>query len=142
MELKGLKDSNAENDWKETNPSSQIKQTSKKQTSQMTENAKVKNPNKDVATMDFKENTLAIPSRVQISGDFDQLDEMVNSMMETSRERGKYCKVCGREGRSIDIKRHIEAHHLKGVSIPCNQCDKTSKSRDSLRKHVSKHHKQ
>ena len=90
--------------------------------------------------MHFKENILAIPSPVQFSGDFDQLDEMVNSMMETSRERGKSCKVCGKEGRSIDIKRHIEAHHLQGVSIPCNQCDKTSRSRDSLRKHVSKHH--
>ena len=35
LELKGLKDSNAENDWKETNPSSQIKPTSKKQTPQI-----------------------------------------------------------------------------------------------------------
>ena len=142
LELKGLKDSNAENDWKETNPLSQIKPTSKKQTPQMTENAKVKKPNKNVATMDNKENSLAIPSRVQFSGDFDHLDEMVNSMMETSQERGKSCKVCGREGQSIDIKRHIEANHLKGVSIPCNQCDKTFRSRDSLRKHVSNHHKQ
>ena len=101
-----------------------------------------KNPNKDVATMDFKENTLAIPSRVQFSGDFDHLDEMVNSMMETSRERGKSCKVCGREGQSIDIKRHIEAHHLKGVSIPCNLCEKTFRCTKSLAQHKQYSHKQ
>ena len=98
LELKGLKDSNAGNDWKETNPTLQMKSTSKQQTPEMTENANIKNPNKDVATMDFKDNILAIPSPVQFSGDFDQLDEMVNSLMETNRERGKSCKVCGREG--------------------------------------------
>ena len=47
LELKGLKDSNAGNDWKETDPSSQIKSTSKQQTPEVTENAKIKNPKKD-----------------------------------------------------------------------------------------------
>ena len=74
-------------------------------------------------------NVLAIP----LSGDLQQLDETVKSMMETSQNLvkngeeqrlAKICKVCGKEGHPTDIKRHIEANHLEGVSIPCNHCHK------------------
>ena len=91
-------------------------------------------------------NALAIP----MSGDLQQLDETVKSMMETSqnlvkdgkRERlGKICKVCGKEGHATDIKRHIEANHLEGVSISCNHCEKIFRSNRGLREHVSKYHK-
>ena len=30
------------------------------------------------------------------------------------------------------MRKHIEAHHLNGVSIPCSQCEKTFRSRSSL----------
>ena len=92
-------------------------------------------------------NALAIP----FSGDLLKLDEIIKSMMETSQNmfqngnkqiQGKQCKVCGKEGRATDIMRHIEAHHLEGVSIPCNHCDKIFRSRDNLRCHVSKQHRQ
>ena len=98
-----------------------------------------------------EENALSIPTTTKFSGDLQQLDETVKSMMETSQNlvqngkrqtQGKACKVCGKEGHPTDIKRHIEANHLEGVSIPCNQCDKTFRSRDTLRCHVSKHHKE
>ena len=88
---------------------------------------------------------------IPLYSDLQQLDETVKSMMETSlnlvsigktRSRGKICKVCGKEGRGIDIMRHIEANHLEGVSIPCNQCEKIFRSRDTLRHHVSKHNRQ
>ena len=91
-----------------------------------------------------------LPTRTYFSGDLQQLDETVKSMMETSlnlvsngktQTRGKICKVCGKEGHETDIKRHIEANHLEGVSIPCNHCDKIFRSRDALRCHVSKYHK-
>ena len=97
-----------------------------------------------------KENTLVLSSTANFSGDLMELDEIVKSKMGTSENmtldggrqvRGKICKVCGKEGRSIDIKRHIEANHLEGVSLPCNQCDKTFRSRDAVRQHVSRHHK-
>ena len=92
-------------------------------------------------------NALAIP----LSANLQQLDETVKSMMETSQQmfqngnrqkQGKQCKVCGKEGRATDIMGHIEAHHLDGVSIPCNQCDKIFRSRNSLSYHVSKQHRQ
>ena len=68
---------------------------------------------------------MAIPD----SEDFAELDKMVNSLMEKSenyvsgqRKDGKrafasICKLCGKEGNGIDIKRHIEANHLEGTSL-------------------------
>ena len=50
------------------------------------------------------------------------------------------CKVCGKEGLSIDIRNHIEANHLEGISLPCDYCDKTCPSRASLRLHITKFH--
>ena len=87
--------------------------------------------------------TVALPS--YYSGDLDQLEEMVKSMMEKSennyRDR-KYkahrCKVCGKEGESNAIKDHIEANHIEGIVIPCTLCEKTFRSRDSLRHHRQK----
>ena len=94
-------------------------------------------------------NALAIP--MPMSADLQQLDETVKSMMETSQnmisdgnfqKRAKICKACGKEGAATTIKRHIEANHLEGVSIPCNHCDKLFRSRNSFRTHVSIFHKQ
>ena len=92
----------------------------------------------------------------QFSGNLQALDEKVKSMMGRSqktiqkgkRENGKpklikafTCKVCGKEGHGKDIKSHIEANHLEGISIPCDYCDKVSSSRHGLRIHRSKFHK-
>ena len=52
----------------------------------------------------------------------------------------KICKVCGKEGTGNNIKGHIERNHLEGVSMPCNICDKTFVSRNSLKQHKSKSH--
>ena len=71
---------------------------------------------------------LAIPSK--FSGDLEELDERVKSMMEKSLNKydtGRFadlCKVCGKEGKGWNIKEHIEANHLEGIVIPCNLCDK------------------
>ena len=91
----------------------------------------------------------------QFSGDLQALDEKVKSMMErrqkmipdgkltngTPRQRTAFiCKVCGKEGRTKDIRDHIEANHLEGISIPCDYCEKTFSSRVTLRNHKSKFH--
>ena len=81
---------------------------------------------------------------------FSELDESVKAMMETSenmiqfgkdKRRAKRCKVCGKEGHASDIKKHIEEHHLEGVSVPCNLCDKILRSRKALSHHLSRKHK-
>ena len=93
-----------------------------------------------------KSNTpVALPS--YYSGDLDQLEEMVKSMMEKSennyRDR-KYkahrCKVCGKEGESNAIKDHIEANHIEGIAIPCSLCEKTFRSRNALKLHKRSNH--
>ena len=55
--------------------------------------------------------------------------------------RARICKVCGKEGSWSDIKNHIEANHIAGISIPCGLCGKVSKTRNALIKHKSRHHR-
>ena len=84
------------------------------------------------------------------------LDEKVRAMMEKGQKmipNGKLangtpiqttssiCKVCGKEGLSKNLRFHIETHHLEGISIPCDYCDKIFSSRSCLVKHKSRSHK-
>ena len=81
-----------------------------------------------------------------------ELNEQVRSMMEKSlnhlrkRSHGQgpgfasICKVCGKEGNSNDIKRHIESNHLEGISLPCDLCENIFRSRRNLARHKLKHH--
>ena len=103
-------------------------------------------PIKESTSTDFEpvgNNALVLPTQAHFSGDLRQLDETVKLMMETSqtlfstwKQRGKICKVCGKEGHATDIMRHIEANHLEGVSVPCNHCDKLFRSRIALSMHA------
>ena len=81
----------------------------------------------------------------------DQLDEQIKSMMEPSgnfitrkngiQKRAFTCKVCGKEAEDMDVRRHIEANHLTNISHSCDICGKTSRSRNGLRHHKDKKHK-
>ena len=81
------------------------------------------------------------------SGDLKELDEKCISMMEKTLGKNAHgqplyrCKVCGKEGINGTSKRHIETNHLEGISIPCNFCEKTFRSRTSLTKHIHGNHK-
>ena len=88
--------------------------------------------------------TIAIPNH--FSGELEELEERVKSMMEKSQNKiagrqrlADVCKVCGKEGESTQIRDHIEANHLEGIIIPCNLCDKTFRSRNSFRPHKRQH---
>ena len=80
-----------------------------------------------------------------------ELDEKVKSMMVQSEKAISYgkgtmrlaniCKICGKEGQIVNIRDHIEANHLEGVSLPCNLCERKFRSRQSLRSHINYHHK-
>ena len=87
-------------------------------------------------------------------GNLEELEERVQSMMEKSqkdevpsqnkyasrRQKAYICKVCAKEGHGSAIKDHIEAYHLQGIVIPCNNCEKTFRCRNSLRRHMLKDH--
>ena len=79
--------------------------------------------------------------------DFKELDEKCLSMMKKTSGKNAHgqllyqCTVCEKEGINGTLKRHIEANHLEGISIPCNFCEKTFRSRNSLTDHTRNNHK-
>ena len=80
-----------------------------------------------------------------ISGDMKDLDAQIETMVDQggsgrNNMKGHVCKVCGKAGTPTYVRRHIEANHLEGISIPCNFCEKSVKSRHALRQHRSRHH--
>ena len=96
----------------------------------------------------LSERAVALTS-FEFSDQMKELDDQVKSMMKMSqnfylngKERMHICTVCGKEGKGKNIKDHIEANHLEGVSIPCNYCEKTSRSRKNHRRHLIGHNNQ
>ena len=81
------------------------------------------------------------------SGDLQEIENQTNSMMEkiSKKINGKQlykCTLCGKESEhKTNIKNHIEAKHLEGISIPCDLCEKTFRSRNSLANHKHVYHK-
>ena len=91
------------------------------------------------------------PMQSHFSGNFEELDATVKSMMVKSsnyvanrkvRTYADICKVCGKEGLGSAIKYHIEVNHLEGIALPCNHCANTFKTRMALRSHENKLHTQ
>ena len=98
------------------------------------------------ANNDFPERAVALPKE-EYSGELQELDKTIKSMMvlgenmlPSGRQRASVCKVCGKEGQHGSIKDHIEANHIEGIIVPCNICEKTFRSRASLRHHKINQH--
>ena len=78
------------------------------------------------------------------------IDKQIKSMMHSTdhyitfkngkQKRAFICKVCGKEAKDVDIRRHIEAKHIRNVSRICDICGKISSSRNGLRNHIFKVH--
>ena len=89
-----------------------------------------------------------ISDLIQFSGDQEELDKTVKSMMQRNKCKDsvglfKYvyvCNVCGKEGQQTTIKGHIEAKHVGGITIPCNMCEKIFRTRPNLRAHKRNNH--
>ena len=116
--------------------------------------SKPKNPgNTDFSHM---ENNVILPRTVKenigktvalTKIDTEGIGELAKSLMEKTSsatpdgKRPLYvCKICGKEGQSTDVQRHIEAKHLEGAALPCNICGKTSRSRNALGEHKRTYH--
>ena len=85
-----------------------------------------------------------------VNSEVQELDNQINFLMDISDNmvtagrqtlRAKICKACGKEGHPTDIKRHIEANHIKGLTHACDVCGKNSRSRHGLRQHKRTEHK-
>ena len=63
-------------------------------------------------------------------GGLEELDMQIAALMERGDDNVWTCKVCGKKatkGGKPDMRDHIEANHVEGVSHPCNICSKTYK---------------
>ena len=71
----------------------------------------------------------------------EEIDQKISKYIVRGEDRKYSCGFCGKSGVKLagDIKRHIETH-LDDLSFPCQSCEKTFKSRDTLRKHKNKYH--
>ena len=76
--------------------------------------------------------------------DIASLNQKVKSMMMSSDNPDRpprICKVCGIEESWNTMRNHIEANHITGISIPCDLCGKSFKSRNCLSAHKSQQHR-
>ena len=82
-----------------------------------------------------------------ISGELKELFQQSDTMLDKTARKmpnGKplySCKVCGKESEKGGVRNHIEAIHMEGISIPCKNCEKTFRSRNTLSLHNIRNHK-
>ena len=102
-----------------------------------------------VETSPLLDGTVAVTDYT-VAADLQDLDDKIKSMMETTERTmvvGKenraviVCKVCGKEGQLGNIRDHIEANHISGVSHTCNICGKPYRTRNALGTHKSTYHR-
>jgi len=74
------------------------------------------------------------------------LDGMIASRMSQVLEQGRKvwrCLECHKESQlKADISRHVEANHISHPGFDCSLCYKHCRTRDALRCHINKYHKQ
>ena len=93
---------------------------------------------------DTKSRELAVaePVKVNMSGE-DKLilEEKINRNVERAVNGMFKCTLCGKEAKQkIQIQYHIEGIHMEGLSLPCNICGKTFRSRNAFTIHKFREH--
>ena len=92
----------------------------------------------------FEENSVDPAGLVIPNTKLEDLDKTINTMMEwLGTKKGYACKICGKAETipKSNMRNHIEAKHIEGITHTCNQCGKTIKTKNSLAAHVSRIHK-
>ena len=84
---------------------------------------------------------------VALTSDIEELNKQLVPLMVKTSELGATsrnplykCTLCGKEAEKNNLRKHIEATHMEGISLPCNQCEKTFRSRGSLAQHKYRSH--
>lgn len=81
-------------------------------------------------------------SGVSFQDGFDDLEVEIGKLMEKVEGKGWACISCGKTDQKINIKKHIEGHHIEREDHYCNLCGKHCRSRNALQKHVSTVHRE
>jgi len=84
----------------------------------------------------YEEGGLGDPSMGHADAAKDQLVAITEQFM-ISEGRGLWkCLACGLVRGKKDLRRHVEAKHLENTTVVCYKCNKSFKTRDSMRKHI------
>ena len=78
----------------------------------------------------------------------DEVSEKINQNLIENDDGTFSCGFCGKTGdkkqilrtRKFVMRRHVETH-LEGLSYPCQTCEKTFRSKNSLNSHTSLYHR-
>ena len=70
----------------------------------------------------------------------EELDQKIEEMFEKVEgdNQKRRCIPCGKISSMVANARNHAETHIDGLNFPCQYCDKSFRSRDSLRKHVRK----
>ena len=79
--------------------------------------------------------------RIFLLGNATELDGAIDQYLVMGMEGSLQCIECGMSGKKRDVRRHIEAKHMANTHVSCSLCGKVVKTRDSLRKHMEKEHR-
>ena len=148
LQLKGLMGKTNDNEIEEKETTKKRKvpvYKSESSISSFSESTQAHDKNQ-IAVPEYDSNAGTMALKNHFSGDFEELDNTTNSMMaKTSNKSARghplyKCTLCEKEGEHTNIQYHIEANHLEGISVPCNLCEKTFRSRGALRTHRSRGH--
>ena len=142
LQMKGFMESNEDSQRKQFLPMKSTKMKTPKITNFCSESNDLTDVNeiKPKIEVDVAQESDVKPA-IATADLFQEIDEKIKPLIiKYENRRGFSCKVCDRNGDSGTIKDHIEAKHLEGISLPCNLCNITSKSRSSLKMHKRRHH--
>ena len=93
----------------------------------------------------YQPQTTRTVSKVSFNGNMD-LKELEQKILELTEIDGDkcICRHCGKattgRNRKQDLANHIETH-IEGLSFNCDLCGNSYRSRNLLKNHVSKYHK-
>ena len=71
-----------------------------------------------------------------------ELDSAIDQYLTMGMQGSFQCVECGMSGKKRDVRRHVEAKHIANTYVSCSLCGKVVKTRDSLRKHMERDHKE
>ena len=90
---------------------------------------------------DFQTVQTGNKSAVTFQDGFDDLEMEIGKLMTKVDGKGWTCVACGKTDRKINIKKHIEGHHIERSDHFCNICGKHCRSRNALQKHMPTNHR-
>ena len=86
-----------------------------------------------------KINRIGVKEHIKISSEefrtVEELDEKIKENLSRGVSGKWQCNICNKESRDIShAKEHVEVH-FEGLSFPCQNCERTFRSRCAFRKH-------